>query len=828
MNPGTIISHYRVVGQLGQGGMGIVYKAEDTKLDRTVALKLLPPHALASEDDRARFYREARAAAALNHPNIAHVYEIDESDVEGEAKRPFIAMEYIDGESLAERVAKGPLPLQDAISIATQVADGLKAAHEKNIVHRDVKSGNIMLTSAGVPKILDFGLAKTAASTKLTQMGSTLGTVAYMSPEQARGEEVDRRSDVWSLGVILYEMVSGQMPFLGDYEQATIYGILNAEPEPLTAVRTGVSMEIERIVSKCLTKDAELRYGSAADLIVDLRRVATSQSSATFAASSATTRLSGTAPSAVSGVDAPGSVVQPVAKDGSRSWLWLVPGLILGFALAWVLIGRGDEGRAEPFRKLTLHFEGLQWIRHTAMSPDGRYLALDAADTSGTHGIFLHDLSEGTTRLIEDTFDKDYPFFSPDGSRLVIEAQNGSSIYLISIPNGLPVSVVANGGMPAWESNESIIFERAGDAYRKNLTDGTEEFVARADTLPGREQFIYIGEILREQKTLISSRQYASGTNADLITIDLTSGEWRILEPAAINGWYVKDGFLVYQLGTDSGRMVVRPFDAGTQRFTGPPMDLLPETEWFRVRTTPDGDLLYVPDPPPRPASRLEWLNPDGRRELAVELNDNIWGLPALSPDGRSVLISETTSLTSWEVPLLRVDLRTGVREPISSHSINSLPTWMPDGDAYFFATGWFGWGEQSIVKQFNGELSTDEVVIKGGSHPSVSSDGRWLLYIEVEENSGPNLFALDLSSRDTVSIEQGLDSAAFPALSPDGRFVVYSVQEVGGSEIRIIPFRGGSARTVATKAGQMALWSRDGSSLLYIKSGNVVRLPVD
>jgi serine/threonine protein kinase len=228
MNPGTIISHYRVVGQLGQGGMGIVYKAEDTKLDRTVALKLLPPHALASEDDRARFYREARAAAALNHPNIAHVYEIDESDVEGEGKRPFIAMEYIDGESLAERIAKGPLPLQDAISIAAQVADGLKAAHEKDIVHRDVKSGNIMLTSAGVPKILDFGLAKTAASTKLTQMGSTLGTVAYMSPEQARGEEVDRRSDVWSLGVILYEMVSGRMPFLGDYEQATIYGILNA------------------------------------------------------------------------------------------------------------------------------------------------------------------------------------------------------------------------------------------------------------------------------------------------------------------------------------------------------------------------------------------------------------------------------------------------------------------------------------------------------------------------------------------------------------------------------------------------------------------------
>jgi Tol biopolymer transport system component len=503
-----------------------------------------------------------------------------------------------------------------------------------------------------------------------------------------------------------------------------------------------------------------------------------------------------------------------------------VPGLVLGFALAWLLFARADRDSPEPFRKLTLHFEGLQWIRHTAMSPDGRYLALDAADTSGTHGIFLHDLSEGTTRLIEDTFDKDYPFFSPDGSRLATGLLNRSGIYVISIPNGLPVRVVEKGNSPAWESNESIIFERGGNAYRKNLRDGTEEFVARTDSLPGREQFIYIGEILRDEKTLISSRQYSSGENADLITIDLTNGEWRVLEPAAINGWYVNDGFLVYQLGTDNGRMVVRPFDAGTQRFTGPPMDLLPETEWFRVRTTPDGDLLYVPDPPPRPASRLEWLNPDGRRELAVELNDNIWGMPSLSPDGRVVLISETTSLTSWQVPLLRVDLRTGVREPISSRSINSQPSWMPDGEVFFYTTGW--WGEQSILKQFSGDLSTEEVLIRDGSHPNVSSDGRWMLYVTVEEDSGPNVFALDLSSRDTVSIEQGPDAAAFPALSPDGRFVVYSVQQVGGSEIRIKPFRGGSARTVATKAGQRALWSRDGSSLLYIKSGNVVRLPID
>ncbi|MDX1429530.1 MAG: serine/threonine-protein kinase, partial [Rhodothermales bacterium] len=273
---GKTLSHYRILEELGRGGMGIVYRAEDTRLDRIVAVKVLPASALLSEDDRARFYREAKSAAQLHHPHIAAVFEIDEVTIEGladEGKRPFIAMEFIDGESLQERIRSGPMRIEESVRIAAQVAHALEAAHDKNIVHRDIKAANVMMTSKGEAKVLDFGLAKTTHATLLTRTGSTVGTAAYMSPEQARGDEVDHRSDLWSLGVLLYEMVAGGLPFRGDYEQAITYSILNEQPDPLTAIRTGVPMGLEWIVTKLLAKSPGDRYQSAEDLIVDLRTV---------------------------------------------------------------------------------------------------------------------------------------------------------------------------------------------------------------------------------------------------------------------------------------------------------------------------------------------------------------------------------------------------------------------------------------------------------------------------------------------------------------------------------------------------------------------------
>ncbi|MHC4150206.1 MAG: protein kinase domain-containing protein, partial [Planctomycetota bacterium] len=266
---GKTISHYKILEVLGRGGMGVVYKAQDTKLDRFVALKFLPPHLGQSEEEKKRFIQEAKAASALDHPNICTIYEIDETK-DGQM---FIAMACYEGESLKERIERGPMALDEALDIAVQVAQGISRAHEENIVHRDIKPANIIITNRGEVKIVDFGLAKLAGRTMLTKEGTTMGTVAYMSPEQSQGAEVNHRSDIWALGAVLYEMVTGQRPFAGDYEQAVVYSILNQEPEPVTGLRTGVPMALERIINKAMQKTPEERYQHTNDMLVDLRAV---------------------------------------------------------------------------------------------------------------------------------------------------------------------------------------------------------------------------------------------------------------------------------------------------------------------------------------------------------------------------------------------------------------------------------------------------------------------------------------------------------------------------------------------------------------------------
>jgi serine/threonine protein kinase len=263
---GKTISHYSIIEKIGGGGMGVVYKAQDLNLDRFVALKFLPPHLTTSEEEKQRFIHEAKAASSLDHNNICAVYEIDESE-DGQL---FISMACYEGDTLDKKIKDKPLPIEDAIDITIQIAQGLTKAHEKEIVHRDIKPANIMLTDDGVVKILDFGLAKLSTQTKLTKESTTLGTVSYISPEQAKGEEVDYRTDIWSLAIILYEMLTGQLPFKGEYESAVIYSILNDTQEPITGLRTGVPMELERIIKKCLQKNPAERYQHIDELIVDL------------------------------------------------------------------------------------------------------------------------------------------------------------------------------------------------------------------------------------------------------------------------------------------------------------------------------------------------------------------------------------------------------------------------------------------------------------------------------------------------------------------------------------------------------------------------------
>jgi len=264
----TLAGRYRIVSELGRGGMGVVYKAEDTKLRRTVALKFLPPELTHIPEVHERFAREAQAAAALDHPNICTIYEFDQAE-----DTNFISMAYIEGQSLRKKIESGPLKLEEAIGIAEQVAEGLEEAHKKAIVHRDIKSANIMVTERGQAKIMDFGLARMTGTTLLTQEGAAMGTIAYMSPEQAKGEELDHRTDIWSLGVVLYEMLTGQLPFKGEHEQAVVYSILKEKPEPITELNADIPESIEQVVSKALEKNPDDRYRSVEELLDDLKSI---------------------------------------------------------------------------------------------------------------------------------------------------------------------------------------------------------------------------------------------------------------------------------------------------------------------------------------------------------------------------------------------------------------------------------------------------------------------------------------------------------------------------------------------------------------------------
>jgi serine/threonine protein kinase len=359
---GQTISHYTILSKLGEGGMGVVYKAEDLKLKRTVALKFLHPDLTRDDDAKARFIHEAQAAAALNHPHICTIYEIDETP-DGQS---FIAMEFIEGEGLKNRIQRGPLLIDDALPLSIQMGEGLHEAHEKGIVHRDIKPGNIMVTSRGQAKILDFGLARLGTHTKITKTDTTLGTAAYMSPEQATGKEVDRRTDIWSLGVVLYEMMTGARPFTGEYEPAVVYSILHDQPEPLTSRRSRVPMELERMVNKCLEKKRDERYQTAADLIADLRHLQRTLASAT--------RQSMT------------TVTGARAARRARRWSWAVPVVVVAVIVA-VAIYLGKTYLSEPSGKPITSIAVLPF-QNLSADPEQEYFS------DGTTEALITELSK--------------------------------------------------------------------------------------------------------------------------------------------------------------------------------------------------------------------------------------------------------------------------------------------------------------------------------------------------------------------------------------------------------------------------------------------------
>ena len=461
------ISHYKVLTKLGEGGMGVVYKAEDTKLKRIVALKFLRAEALEDEELKIRFLREAQAAAALNHPNICTVYEIDEDN-----GISFIAMEWVEGQSIKEKIKERPLQLDEAFDIAIQAGRGLQTAHEKGITHRDIKSANLMLTAQGQLKVMDFGLAQLGDRSQLTKTGASLGTPAYMSPEQAEGRPADRRSDIWSLGVVLYEMVSGQLPFKGDRQAAVAYAILNEEPEPLTALRSGVPIALDRVIDKALAKAPEERYQHVDELLVDLRELQKE-------------RQSGESRLPAGGAPARAMDDKPAGRTGWYVAASAVVAALLIAGAAWLgVFEPASQPPQEPLQVVPLTtYSGIE--SQPSFSPDGAQVAFTwNGDNQDNFDIYVKEIDSGTPqRLTSSPAPEQYPAWSPDGRQIAFLRRKSSSgkFAVVLIP--------AIGG-PEREVAEIGPFPRDGSLpphYHAWLPDGNALVVV--DRSPSEEPF---------------------------------------------------------------------------------------------------------------------------------------------------------------------------------------------------------------------------------------------------------------------------------------------------------------------------------------------------
>jgi eukaryotic-like serine/threonine-protein kinase len=479
---GTTISHYKILEKLGEGGMGIVFKAEDTRLKRTVALKFLPRGLESHEAERARFLQEAQAASALNHPNVCTIYDIGEA----EGQR-FIAMEYVQGMTLREKIAEGRLQTGTAVGYAIQIAEALEEAHSKGIVHRDMKADNIMVNTKNQVKVMDFGLAKLKGSLKLTKTSSTIGTLAYMAPEQIEGGEVDARSDIFSFGIVLYEMLTGHLPFRGEHEAAMVYSIVNDEPEPLQHYVPEAPSELLHILDRALEKDREERYQTVHDMLIDLRRLKKDS-----------TRVSrqphGYTPM-------PGTAMPEPTREGKKGWrkqLWLV---FVGVALLCVisvllLLSRTSPVRLNPNRITATVKIPFKEVQYPSLSRDGNWLAFAAKDEKQRYDVYMMNLSGGEPHRVTDesAWWMETVDISPDVGQIVYhsvrESDQDFAVRIVPSQGGVSRTLADSGFMAKWRPDGQRIGYLREVRQARRRSERLELWSVRADGTDNRLEFI--------------------------------------------------------------------------------------------------------------------------------------------------------------------------------------------------------------------------------------------------------------------------------------------------------------------------------------------------
>jgi eukaryotic-like serine/threonine-protein kinase len=800
---GTKLGPYEIVGPLGAGGMGEVYRARDARLGRDVAIKVLPAEFSADAVRKQRFEREAKTISSLNHPNICVLYDVGSQDA-----MDYLVMECVEGESLAKRLEKGALLIEQVLKYGAQIAGGLEKAHRAGIVHRDLKPGNIMLTSSGA-KLLDFGLAKPAVAsaslatltavmptqTPVTQEGTIIGTFQYMSPEQVEGKEVDGRSDIFSLGAVLYEMVTGQKAFAGKSQLSVANAVLEKEPPPISTVKPMTPPALDRTIRKCLAKEPEERWQSASDLGTQLSWL-TDASAGSAAA-----------------------VTRPKERARRSMWTWLgwllSAGLLLLMAggLAWW--SRTKEPRRTVYYASPFHLGA----NDLALSPDGQTAAIVAYSEQGNkYLIWTYRLGEATPSAVEGTEGAMHPFWSPDGKWIAFFTQGKLKKVDLTAKSVQVICDAPNGRGGTWNRDGVILFtpDVFLGIYRVPAAGGTPTEETKLDDsraesshrwpvfLPDGKHYIYL------------SANFSGQFDKNALFLgELGSNEKHLLVPANSNAAYAEPGYLIY---TRDSALVAQEFDLKTFSVKGDSHQVIKDVYYLPVLdlalfdVARDG-MLVAQTGSALAVSRLTWFDRAGKA-LGTVGPAGSYANPNLSPDEKRVAFDQRDGRV---IGIWVEDLKTEAMSRLTLHpSLNQSPVWSWDGKKIAFTSN------RKLIntifeKNSDGSGPDEEITdMKAGRMVNPwdwSRDGKYLL-----ERNEKELWYYSVAQDKSHEYIKGPWVVRNAQFSPDGKYVAYATNETGDWEVYVSPFPEASSKWLVSRGGgEEPRWRADGKELFYV-----------
>ena len=811
LNPGTRLGRYEIRAKLGEGGMGEVYRARDEKLNRDVAIKVLPADLSENAERLNRFEQEAQAAGALNHANILAVYDVGVHD-----RAPYVVSELLEGETLRELIDQLQPATRKSIDYAIQLAQGLAAAHDKGIVHRDIKPDNIFITKDERIKILDFGLAKLAqppgeevAQTEIatrkvrTDPGTVMGTVGYMSPEQVRGQAVDHRTDIFSFGAVLYEMLSRRRAFRGDSAIETLNAILKEEPAELSASNPNIAPGLERVVWHCLEKSPERRFQSASDIAFALESL-----------SGVTSHPSQQTLPAIT------TVISSRRWTRERFvWLGICAVLFVGLAaLAFAYFSRFQSSIGQPVRLALTTSEKATLPARVTVSPDGSRIAFIANSADGQRLLWIRLLDSLTAQPLAGTEGAAAPFWSPD-SRFIGYFVS-KKLYKVEASGGRPQLLcdVGEDQGGAWNRDGVILFAGDDGLHRVSAQGGTPTLATKVYPKEEAHRWPYF---LPDGKHFIFLADAQTTENHHSRVGSLDSEDTQILFSAVTRIAYAPPGYLLY---VSQGALVAQPFDAAKLKVTGDPTIVaehvadVGENHEFDFSVSDDGVLAYQTG---SANSQFVWFDRTGKKLEAVAVPDNYSSI-AISADGRRAATGLLDAVgRQSDVWIFDLSRNSRTRLTFDSQS-DGDPLWSPDGNRIVFSSNRAGDGHAHLYITSSGATGDDQLLLASNSDdiPTCwSRDGQNILFMRWD-NGHAGTWVLPLSGDRQPKLL--FQSAAFDQmgarLSPDGHLIAYESNETGRSEVYVQTFPiSGRKATVSSNGGGFPLWRDDGKELFYI-----------